>query len=154
MTTLHLTSAAFAAGGTIPQKHTADGADVSPALAWDAVPAETKSLALICDDPDAPRGTWVHWVIWGLPPAVRELAENMPREATLASGAKQGRNDFGRLGYGGPAPPRGPVHRYFFKLFALDHLPEVEPGATKTELERAMKGHVLARGELMGKYGR
>lgn len=155
MTTLQVTSSAFAAGGTIPRKYTADGPDVSPALAWGDVPAETKSFALICDDPDAPRGgTWVHWVIWGLPAETRALAENVPNDATLPSGAKQGKNDFGRLGYGGPAPPRGPAHRYFFKLYALDSVPDLKPGATKADLERAMNGHVLAQGELMGKYGR
>jgi hypothetical protein len=151
---LELKSSGFAAGETIPKKYTADGPDVSPPLEWTEPPPGAKSLALICDDPDAPVGTWVHWVLWGLPAATRTLEENVSQTETLPSGAKQGRNDFKRIGYGGPSPPRGPAHRYFFKLYALDTQLDLKPGATKAELEKAMKGHILAQGELMGKYGR
>jgi len=152
--TLEIKSSAFAAGVTIPKKYTADGPDVSPPLHWGDPPAGTKSLALICDDPDAPVGTWVHWVLWGLPPDTRELPEDVAKTETVLTVAKQGRNDFKKIGYGGPAPPRGPAHRYFFKLYALDTEVDLKPGATKAELEKAMKGHVLAQGELMEKYGR
>lgn len=151
---LEIKSTAFEAGGTIPKKYTGDGPDVSPPLSWSAPPAGTKSLALICDDPDAPRGTWVHWVLWGLPPDTRELAEDVPKTETLASGAKQGRNDFGNIGYGGPSPPAGKPHRYFFKLYALDTQLDLKPGATKADVEKAIASHILAQGELMGKYGR
>ncbi|MBI3469082.1 MAG: YbhB/YbcL family Raf kinase inhibitor-like protein [Planctomycetes bacterium] len=151
---LEVKSSAFTAGQTIPKKYTADGPDVSPPLEWGEPPAGTKSLALICDDPDAPVGTWVHWVLWGLAADTRVLGENVPKEESLSNGVKQGRNDFKRIGYGGPAPPRGPAHRYFFKVYALDNVPDLKSGATKAELERAMKGHILDQGELMGMYGR
>jgi len=151
---ISLSSSAFEDGGIIPARYTADGEDVSPPLAWGAVPAGTRSLALICDDPDAPRGTWVHWVIFNIPPETRELPEAVPAEEVLADGARQGRNDFGRIGYGGPAPPPGRAHRYFFKLYALDTVLELEPGATKAQLLEAMKGHILAAGQLMGRYQR
>ncbi len=147
-------STAFEAGGPIPKRYTADGLDVSPPLEWTVPPAATKSIAVICDDPDAPVGTWVHWVLWSLPADARSLAEDVPKQDTLPNGARQGRNDFGRIGYGGPSPPRGPAHRYCFKLYALDCVPNLKPGATKADLERAMRGHILDQGELMGKYGR
>lgn len=151
---LKLTSAAFQPGGTIPKKFTCDGPDVSPALAWSGAPAGTKSFALIMDDPDAPVGTWVHWVLYDLPAGMHELAENVAKQEELPDGARQGRNDFRRIGYGGPCPPPGPAHRYFFKLYALDAKLGLKPGATKADVEKAMKGHVLAQGELMGRYGR
>jgi Raf kinase inhibitor-like YbhB/YbcL family protein len=151
---MQLTSTAFAEGGTIPKEYTGDGTDRSPPLKWSGAPATTKSFALIADDPDAPRGTWVHWVLFNLPPATTELAEGVPPEKTLPSGAKQGKNDFGNIGYGGPAPPRGKPHRYYFKLYALDTTLNLTEGATKQQVEGAMKGHILAEGRLMGTYGR
>jgi len=149
-----LTTNAFSPGGTIPRKFTCDGPDASPALKWSGAPAGTQSFALIADDPDAPVGTWVHWVLYDLPATVNELVENVPKQEQLPSGALHGRNDFRKIGYGGPCPPPGPAHRYFFKLYALDVKLNLKPGATKAEVEKAMKGHVLAQAELMGKYGR
>jgi len=146
-------SEAFEEGGMIPKKYTCDGEDASPPLSWTGVPEGTKALALICDDPDAPVGTWVHWVIFNIPPDTIGLSENIPPERVLESGARQGRNDFGNIGYGGPCPPRG-THRYYFKLYALDKKVDLEPGATKDELLKAMEGHVLAEGRLMGRYKR
>ena len=151
---LELKSAAFAAGGTIPKKFTCDGPDVSPGLSWSDAPERTQSFALIMDDPDAPVGTWVHWVLYDLPAATHELPESVPKDGQLASGARQGVNDFRKLGYGGPCPPSGPAHRYFFKLYALDTKLNLKAGASKADLEKAMKGHVLAQAELMGRYGR
>jgi Raf kinase inhibitor-like YbhB/YbcL family protein len=152
--TLELTSTAFQPGTTIPKKYTGDGADRSPPLAWSEPPSGTKSLALVCDDPDAPRGTWVHWVLFDLPGHTRELEEGVPTTGALGDGAKQGKNDFGNVGYGGPAPPRGKPHRYFFKLYALDVAVDLPAGANKAQFLDAMKGHVLAEGQLMGTYGR
>lgn len=151
---LKLTSTAFEPGGTIPKKFTCDGPDVSPALAWSGAPAGTRSFALIMDDPDAPVGTWVHWVLYDLPVGTHELAENTAKQEELPNGARQGRNDFRRIGYGGPCPPAGPAHRYFFKLYALDAKLALKAGATKAEVEKVMKGHILAQSELMGRYGR
>lgn len=151
---IELTSTAFQPGAAIPKPYTGDGADHSPPLRWSEPPAGTRSLALICDDPDAPRGTWVHWVLFNLPPQSGELEEGLPTVDTLANGAKQGTNDFGKVGYGGPAPPGGKPHRYFFKLYALDTVLDLPAGATKAELVDAMKGHVLAEGQLMGIYRR
>ena len=151
---LSLTSTAFQPGATIPKQYTGDGADQSPPLRWSATPAGTTSLAVICDDPDAPRGTWVHWILFNLPGQTRELEEGMPPTATLDNGATQGRNDFGNHGYGGPAPPKGTPHRYFFKLYALDRTVDLPAGATEAQLRHAMKGHVLAQGQLVGNYGR
>jgi Raf kinase inhibitor-like YbhB/YbcL family protein len=151
---IELTSKAFTAGGTIPKEYTGDGADQSPPLSWSQPPSGAKSLALICDDPDAPRGTWVHWVIFNLPAATRELKEGVPTTETLSDGAKQGKNDFGNIGYGGPAPPKGKPHRYFFKLYALDTATDLAAEMSKAQLVSAMKGHVLAEGQLMGIYGR
>lgn len=150
---MEITSTAFAAGGMIPELHTCDGRDVSPPLAWREVPAGTKSLALIADDPDAPRKTWVHWVIFNMPPADGGLPEAVPTERTLADGARQGTNDFGRIGYGGPCPPGG-THRYFFRLYALDSVLDLPAGAPKEALLKAMAGHMLAEAELMGRYRR
>jgi hypothetical protein len=151
---LQFTSPAFVEGASIPAKHTCDGADLSPPLKWGKVPPGTKGLALICDDSDAPVGTWVHWVIYGLPASVTELPEGLPTTETLPSGAKQGINDFRRIGYGGPCPPGGPSHRYFFKLYALDMEINLPPKVTKQALLKAMEGHILAEGQLMGKYKR
>jgi Raf kinase inhibitor-like YbhB/YbcL family protein len=151
---LQLTSSAFVEGKEIPRQYTCQGKDVSPPLKWSGVPTGAKSLVLIADDPDAPMGTWVHWVLFDLPPATTDLSEDMPKTQHLPGGAKQGLNDFKRLGYGGPCPPPGKPHRYFFKLFALDALLDLKPGATKKDVEAAMKGHVLAEGQLMGTYQR
>jgi Raf kinase inhibitor-like YbhB/YbcL family protein len=148
-----LTSPAFQAGGTIPKQFTCDGADVSPALSWLEPPGGTQSFSLIVDDPDAPAGTWVHWVLYNLPSSTRSLPEGMDKERERADGSRQGRNDFGKIGYNGPCPPKGPAHRYFFKLYALDSKLELKPGATKADLERAMKGHVLGHAEVVGKFG-
>jgi len=151
--TISVTSSAFQEGGTIPAKYTCDGNDVSPPLKWTGVPEATKSLALICDDPDAPVGTWVHWVMWNIPPSVQELAESVPPKPELPDGSRQGISDFGRPGYGGPCPPSG-VHRYYFKIYALDTMLDLPSSTRKADLLRAMKGHILAEGQLMGKYSR
>ena len=146
-------SPAFVPGGKIPGKYTCDGMDISPPLTWTSGPEGTKTFALICDDPDAPMGTWVHWVLFNLPADITEFRENVPPERELESGAKQGMNDFRKIGYGGPCPPSG-THRYFFKLYALDTEINLEAGATKSELLRAMEGHILAEAQLMGRYER
>jgi Raf kinase inhibitor-like YbhB/YbcL family protein len=151
---LQISSTAFAAGEVIPKKFTCDGPDVSPKLNWNVAPAKTQSFALIMDDPDAPVGTWVHWVLFDFPADTKELAEGIAKQEQLSNGARQGRNDFGNVGYGGPCPPPGKPHRYFFKLYALDAKLNLKPGATKADVERAMKGHILAQTELMGRYGR
>lgn len=151
---IELTSPAFRDGDTIPKKYTADGDDVSPPLKWAEPPAGTRSFALICDDPDAPRGTWYHWVLFDLPAGERELAEGVAKDQALPNGTKQGKNSWNKLGYGGPSPPPGKPHRYFFKLYALDAPLGLHSGATKAQVEAAMKGHVLAEGQLLGKYGR
>jgi len=150
---IKVTSSAFEEGSLIPPKYTCDGADISPPLRWDAVPEGTKSVALISDDPDAPVGTWVHWVLFNLPADTRELAENIPPDETLPNGAKQGTSDFGRIGYGGPCPPSG-THRYFFKIYALDTEIDLAAGAKKRQLLKAMEGHILGQGQLIGKYKR
>lgn len=149
-----ITSSAFKDGGDIPKKFTCDGEDVSPALKWSEGPAATKSLALIADDPDAPAGTWVHWVIYDLPANLRQLAESVPRDNQLKAGGLQGTNDFGKVGYNGPCPPPGKPHRYFFKLYALDQFLNLKSGISRAELEKAMQGHVLAQAQIMGRFGR
>ena len=150
---IKIKSPAFVSGGKIPWKYTCDGLDISPPLAWTSGPEGTKTFALNCDDPDAPMGTWVHWVLFNLPADIIELRENVPPEREFESGAKQGMNDFRKIGYGGPCPPGG-THRYYFKLYALDTEINLEAGATKPELLKAMEGHILAEGQLMGKYER
>jgi len=151
---MKISSAAFAAGEMIPKKFTCDGPDASPKLNWTEPPAKTQGFALIMDDPDAPAGTWVHWVLFDLPADARELAEEVAKQEQLANGARQGRNDFGKIGYGGPCPPPGNPHRYFFKLYALDAKLNMKAGATKADVERAMRGHILAHAELVGRYAR
>jgi Raf kinase inhibitor-like YbhB/YbcL family protein len=150
---IKVTSSAFQEGGMIPPKYTCDGEDVSPPLEWDGIPDEAQSIALISDDPDAPMGTWVHWVLYNLPADARGLEEGIPANEVLTNGAKQGTTDFGRVGYGGPCPPGG-THRYFFKVYALDAQVEPAPAATKEQLLKAIQGHILAEGQLMGKYKR
>lgn len=153
--TMKITSRAFSEGAPIPRQYTGDGADVSPPLQWTDVPEGTRCFALVCDDPDAPSGTWVHWVLYDLPAQSRDLPEGVPRQKDLASGARQGLNDFGKVGYGGPAPPRGRgAHRYFFRLYALDAATGLQAGARKQDLLKAIKGHVLAEAQLMGTYER
>lgn len=145
---------AFEAGGIIPREYTCDGANVSPALHWSGVPQEAVSLTLLCEDPDAPSGTWSHWVLLNLPPDHQDLPRGVSLAARLESGGLQGKNDFGKLGYGGPCPPRGTTHRYFFRLFALDSMLDLGPGATRQQVRAKMQGHILAQAEWMGRYGR
>lgn len=149
---LQLRSSAFGTGENIPTKHTCDGENVSPPLEWSGTPAHTKSLALICDDPDAPRGIWSHWVLYNIPPEINRLAEGV--RVQELPGAAEGRNDFGKPGYGGPCPPRGPAHRYYFRLYALDTLLALSPGATRQQVLDRIQNHVMAQAELMGRYMR
>ncbi len=149
-----LKSSAFQDGGAVPVKYTGDGDDASPPLAWSGAPAESKSFALICDDPDAPVGAFSHWVVYDIPPDVKKLEEGLSREGVLPGGVKQGVNDFGKTGYGGPLPPPGKPHRYFFKLYCLDKKLELEPGLAKGELLDLMQGHIIEQAELVGIYER
>jgi Raf kinase inhibitor-like YbhB/YbcL family protein len=150
---IKVTSQAFQNEGMIPSKYTADGSDVSPPLMIDSVPEGTKSIALISDDPDAPMGTWVHWVMWNIPPDTIELAEDIPPDKILPDGSIQGITSFGRHGYGGPSPPSG-THRYYFKVYALDTELNLTEKSGKKELLKAIEGHIIAQGQLMGKYKR
>ncbi len=150
---LQLKSDAFKSGDAIPSRYTCEGKDTSPALSWTNPPTGTKSFTLIVTDPDAPAHTWVHWVIYNLPASARSIREGVPQVEQIPGGAVQGSNDFNKLGYGGPCPPSGKPHRYFFHLYALDTRLSLKPGATREEVEQAMKGHILAEGELMGLYG-
>ncbi|MBV9123808.1 MAG: YbhB/YbcL family Raf kinase inhibitor-like protein [Planctomycetes bacterium] len=151
---MQLTSPAFANDGVLPKKFTADGPNVSPPLEWSGAPATTKSFALICDDPDAPRETWVHWVLFNIPANVHDLPEGVPQEKVVLGSAKQGTNSFREIGYNGPSPPKGPPHRYVFKIYALEVLLDLKERATMGQLEAAMMGHILTKGKLTGKYGR
>lgn len=146
-------SPVFLYGGMIPAQYTADGADESPPLYISAVPDAARSLVLICDDPDAPGGTWVHWVLFNIPPNTKEINEQIPTDDRLEDGSCQGVNDFGSLGYGGPAPPSG-THRYVFSLYALDCILNLQPGCRKHDLVTAMQGHVLAEAQCVGQYRR
>ena len=148
MSSLQISSPAFKHHGHIPPKYTCDGADVNPPLTIENVPSGAKSLALIVDDPDAPRSTWVHWVMWNITSDIHAIEEN-----TVPAGAAEGVNDFRKRNYGGPCPPSG-THRYFFKLYALDSSLTLNTNTTKTDLERAMKGHILAQSEIIGLYTR
>ena len=150
---LAITSSAFSEGGMIPRQYSCDGPDISPDLSWQGVPEGSRSLTLICDDPDAPVGTWVHWVLFNIPADEKGLAAEIAPDATLSNGALHGTNDFRRLGYGGPCPPSG-THRYYFKLYALDTVLPLDSGATKAQVEAAMAGHILAQAQLMVKYKR
>jgi Raf kinase inhibitor-like YbhB/YbcL family protein len=150
---MDIKSSAFGSGEMIASKYTCDGADFSPPLEWSGSPAGTKSFALVCDDPDAPMGTWVHWVIYDIPQTATMLAEGITRGKELPGGGTQGVNDFRKIGYGGPCPPGG-THRYFFKLYALDTMLGLKPGITKDQLLKAMRGHILAEAQLMGTYRR
>lgn len=150
---LRITSAAFKEGQRIPRGYTCDGANVSPPLEWSGMPANAKTLAIVCDDPDAPSGTWVHWVLYDLPADNIGMVENMPATEKLAAGGFQGKNDFGKIGYGGPCPPQG-THRYFFKLYALDSELPLKAGLRKADLLKAMEGHIVAQAQLIGTYRR
>jgi len=150
---IKLTSSAFKEGEAIPRQHTCDGVNISPPLEWTGVPKTARTLAIIADDPDAPGGTWVHWVVYNLPADIIGLVENLPATENLKAGGLSGKNDFGNAGYGGPCPPSG-THRYFFKIYALDGELPLKAGATKAEVEKAMEGHILAQGQLMGTYRR
>jgi Raf kinase inhibitor-like YbhB/YbcL family protein len=152
--TFKLETTAFTPGGDIPRKFTCQGADVSPALTWTEPPTGTKSFALIADDPDAPSGTFVHWVVYNLPATARRLPEAIPGNDEMTGGGRQGMNDFPISGYGGPCPPPGKYHRYFFRLYALDTALNLKGGATRQELDRGMQGHVLAQAEVMGRFQR
>ena len=152
--TLSISSPAFQDGERIPAKYTCQGQDISPPLKWNRVPNETQSLALILDDPDAPSGVFTHWVIFNLPPDSRELPEAVPAASQLPSGALQGKNDFGKIGYGGPCPPPGYPHRYRFTLYALDRQLDLKAGSSKKQVLNAMEGHILAQGQLTGTYQR
>ncbi len=150
---LTISSAAFASGQSIPSKYSCVGREVSPPLTWSGAPANTKSFALIVDDPDAPGGTWVHWVMYNIPAATNSLPEAVQAGGQLSDGSLQGKNSYGNLGYNGPCPPSG-THRYFFKLYALDAMLSLSSGASKQQLLSAMQGHILAQGELMGTFSK
>jgi Raf kinase inhibitor-like YbhB/YbcL family protein len=154
MQNISISTEAFKAEENIPAEYTCDGRNISPALSWSSIPAGAKTIALIMDDPDAPRGTFVHWVLYNIPAITQKLPKGVPGNETLADGSLQGMTDFGRAGYGGPCPPPGKPHRYYFKIYALDTQLNLPSGATKRDVEKAMKGHILAQGELIGKYGR
>ena len=152
--TFSLRSPEFAQGASIPRAFTCEGEDRSPALEWNDAPPGTKAFALIADDPDAPVGTWVHWVIYNIPGTARALPGSVEKKEQLANGSRQGRNDFRKVGYNGPCPPPGKAHRYFFKLYALNSDLTLAPGASKGDVERAMEGHILGHAEWMGRYQR
>jgi Raf kinase inhibitor-like YbhB/YbcL family protein len=154
MEKVSISAEGFKDGETIPDIYTCEGKDISPSLSWKGIPAGTKSIALIMDDPDAPGGTFVHWVLYNVPAQKQKLPEGMPFDKVLADGSMQGRTDFGRTGYGGPCPPPGKPHRYFFKIYALDSRIDLAPGASKKQLEKEMAGHILAKGEIVGIYKR
>jgi Raf kinase inhibitor-like YbhB/YbcL family protein len=140
--------------GSVPKEFTCDGEDKSPALTWSVPPADAKSLALTVTDPDAPGGPFTHWVVYNLPANINGLPVGVPTQGQLAHGGRQGKSDFGKVGYGGPCPPAGSAHRYVFTLYALDRMIDVDAGAERDHVEAAMKGHVVAKGELVGRYGR
>lgn len=154
MTGFRILSSAFKEGGGIPVKYTCSGADVSPALRWSEPPAGTQSLALMLEDPDAPGGTWYHWLIWNIPGHAGGIWEHVAPKRNLPGGMAQGENSFGKTGYGGPCPPRGQTHRYVFHLYALDRKLDLRGGATQLQLEHAMRGHVKSEAEWMGHFGR
>lgn len=155
---LTLSSSAFTANSNIPKTYTCDGKDLSPPLQWKDAPNSTQSFALIMDDPDAPPGTWVHWIIYGIPAKENQLPEGIEKKETLANGAKQGLvwgvQEFSKVGYFGPCPPPGKPHRYFFKLYALDTILNLPAKVSKPDLVKAMEGHILAETSLVGLYGR
>ncbi len=149
-----ITTSAFASGAAIPDRYTCKGEDLSPALEWKDAPAKTASFAIIMDDPDAPAGVWVHWVLWNVPRSATSLPEGVPKNGRLDDGSQEGRNSFGKTGYNGPCPPPGQTHRYFFRLYALDGQLNLPADADRSQLDGAMKGHVLAQTEYMGTFHR
>lgn len=151
---MKIQSSAFAAGAAIPAKYTCSGENVSPPLTWSGVPASAQSLVLIVHDPDSPSGDYTHWLLYAMPGGTSQLAENVAKEPEVAGVGRQGTNDFRKLGYGGPCPPPGKPHRYLFHLYALDVLPGLATGARRAEVEDAIRGHVVAEGELIGTFGR
>ena len=151
---MQLTSTAFAEGAVIPKRYTADGDNLSPPLAWSGAPGNTQSFALVCEDPDAPRGTWIHWVLYDLAADSSGLAEGASPKGSLPKGAKEGVNSWSKTGYGGPSPPPGKLHRYVFKLYALDAALTLQDKASRQQVEEATKGRLLASAQLTGKYGR
>jgi Raf kinase inhibitor-like YbhB/YbcL family protein len=151
---IQLTSTAFKDGGPIPDENSLEDKDISPDLQWSGVPSTARSLVLTCEDPDAPNGNWVHWLLYDLTPSMNAVPADLPKTPTLDLGAKQGLNDYHRYGYGGPCPPPGKPHRYIFKLYALDVRPELKPGLNLADLSRVMEGHIMAEGKLMGTYWR
>jgi Raf kinase inhibitor-like YbhB/YbcL family protein len=150
---LELKSSAFRSSAPIPKKYTCDSLDISPDLTWKKPPDSTRSLVLICDDPDAPGGAWIHWVLYNIPPGATSLPEGIAPKDTI-NGMTQGTNSFGNIGYGGPCPPHGRPHRYYFHLCAIDIRLDLKPGAKDSEIMKAITGHILAQGRLMGRYGR
>jgi len=151
---LSVSSPAFKDGATIPTRYTCSGEDISPALTWSGAPANTKAFALVVDDPDAGSAAFTHWLLANIPASAQSLAEDTPRDATLPDGSIQGQNDFGKLGYGGPCPPRGDAHHYHFAVYALDATLSLQPSFSKQQLASAMQGHTLAWGELVGLFAR
>lgn len=151
---IELTSAAFKDGNLIPAKYTCDGEDISPPLRWSALPRQTRSIVVTCSDPDAPGGLFVHWLLYGLSPALSELVENVPKTESVFNGGMHGINGFGKAGYGGPCPPPGAAHHYFFQIYAVDCDLQLKPRATRDELLERMRGHILGEGKLMGTYHR
>jgi Raf kinase inhibitor-like YbhB/YbcL family protein len=149
---LQLTSSSFAADSALPAKYSCDGSDTSPALAWTEPPAGTQSFVLIVDDPDVPKKTVIHWLLYDLPATTRALPEGLPTKAKLPDGSRQGKNDHGKTGYSGPCPPAGAAHHYFFKLYALDYQPGLKPKAPAAGVEKAIKGHILAQAELIARF--
>jgi len=145
---IQISSVAFTEGAMIPKKYSCDGEEINPPLSFKNVPAEAKSLALIVDDPDAPMGTWTHWLVWNIDPSITEIREN-----SVPAGGVLGKNDFGKRDFGGPCPPGG-SHRYFFRLYALDTILNLVQGTSRSELEKTMAGHIIDQGELMGRYAK
>jgi Raf kinase inhibitor-like YbhB/YbcL family protein len=151
---LEVSSSAFREGEAIPKQYTGDGKNISPPIRWEGGPSNTRSYALICEDPDAPAGIWTHWIVFNIPSDKDGLDEALPSRDLFPDGTKQGRNDFGKIGYGGPAPPKGKPHRYFFKLYALDTQLDLLAGSTRAQFLKVIQGRVLAEGQLMATYAR
>lgn len=151
---LQVSSKSFSAGADIPKKYTCDGQNISPELAWENLPDGTISVAVLLEDPDAPGGTFTHWLMYDLPLGMQTVAEGVPAAGEIPGGGLQGLNDFGKVGYGGPCPPPGRPHRYIFRVLALDKTLGLPSRASKDSVQQAMRGHLLAEGNLMGKFGR
>jgi Raf kinase inhibitor-like YbhB/YbcL family protein len=154
MGAITVSSTAFADSATIPKQYTCEGMDMSPPLAWSGVPSAAKTVAMILDDPDAPMGTWTHWIIWNIPASTTSLSEGMPKDATVSGGIRQGRNSWPKTGYGGPCPPPGKPHHYYFTVYTLDTTLSLPDSTNRAQLEAAMKGHILAQGQLLGMYAK